>query len=348
MVVYRHEGQWRGTGLCYDPECWCLLRKIGCRKGSWYKIRNLHKNFELWLGTAHCTPGSTLETFEEELEDLFRRSPINANPVLLQMDANTAFRWQDGEDGVQPTAKEGKGHRLHSCATERGFSFLPPGVDQLRTPTTRPRQEGREGSIIDVLLAKGVRVQDWTVYENSYMCLGTDHELLGGFISFDKALRFFRHTTRPREWTGGPERLDQVNQAILEEMARTCTRPRPSQRYVDPPEVKQAFKHAKQRGTNDTWKAALRLRKQARQDWETMRVLAAAKGDWAAFKALKPKKTSGWDVEFASAQVDDPHDVVHRHLREVYSGPAPPAPSPHGLAQSICSRRANSRRRLAR
>ena len=77
---------------------------------------------------------------------------------------------------------------------------------------------------------------------------------------------------------------------------------------------------AKRSGTAASWKAALKKRREARKQWERDRLQRASQGDWHCFRALKPRRQEGWDVEFAGAQEGDPHQAVHTHLSTVYKG----------------------------
>ena len=320
VVSHRHCSQWRGTGLWYDPSAWCVLRKHNSTKGTWFKLRHLEASSELWVGTSHLTPGCSVGQYEEEVHAHFAQLPDSANRVIYQGDVNTGFGWVDEHEGMTAVPKEGKGGILHKVITERELAFGVPEPAQINTPTSRPRQEGRQGQCIDVMCYKGIRCRGWGIHEDSYMKVGTDHELCFSQFALQERRQHRRHETRPRTWVGGVAQIDRMDQEYIEQLAAQCTKPQPSQGYKDTPEIKQAFKAAKLSGTAAKWKQALKMRKQARRLWEQERLVRASQGDWQSFKALKPRKQVGWDLGFAEAQQGEPHQVVHDHLAAVYQG----------------------------
>ncbi|CAE7202627.1 unnamed protein product [Symbiodinium sp. CCMP2592] len=320
VVTHRAEGQWRGTGLWYDPGAWCVLRKLRSERGTWFKVRHLERPLELWIGTAHFSPGVTVAVYEDEVHEHFRHLPQNAHRVAFQGDVNSAFGWARSGEGITEVAKEGKSNILHKVLVERGLSMVPPSQSQLQTPTSRPRQEGRQGQCIDIMAVKHMRVHAWNIHEESFMTIGTDHELTEGSFVVDGRREFPRVETKPRVWTGGVSIIESMDQGVVEDLARRCTRPVRGQGYRDPDNVRKAFKAAKASGSSAQWKSALKLRREARQQWELQRLERASQGEWHCFRALKPRRHQGWDIGFAEAQVGDPHRVVHEHLAGVYKG----------------------------
>ncbi|CAE7715728.1 Pol, partial [Symbiodinium sp. CCMP2592] len=322
VIAHRAAEQWRGTGLWFDDRVWCVLRKVASHRGTWFKLRHLEHQLELWVGTAHFQPGCTHATFEEDVTQHFGSLPRSAHRVVFQGDVNTGFLWQVDDAGVTAYAKEGKGNTLHQIAVQQGMHFLPPRRDQLDVATSRPRQENREGQCIDVYLGKFASCRGVRVCEDSYMCLGTDHELVIGSFAFPGKKMHRRHDSCPRVLTKPIGQLDHIDQQVLAGLAVSHTKPSQGRSYKDPVEVKHAFREAKRRGTAVLWKEALKLRRQARLVWEKDRLRRASQGDWGSFKALKPCKQAGWDVAFAEVQTGDPHASVHQHLADVYAGPA--------------------------
>ena len=320
VVSHREEKQWRGTGLWYDQGAWCVVRKLGSGKGTWFKLRHLEAHLEIWVGTSHFTPGCSLPQYEAEVQDHFGALPNSAHRVAYMGDVNTGFTWTHDADAITIVPKEGKGGFLHQMMIEKGFVMGVPEPAQLQTPTSRPRQDGRQGQCIDVMGFKGFRFQAWHIYEGSYMKLGTDHELCQAVLAVDPRRKYPRHETGPRLWTGGIQQVDFLDQSVMEQLADTCTKPAPGRGYRDSKAVKLAFQAAKRSGTPALWKQALKMRKEARKAWEQERLVRASQGDWAAFRSLKPRRQEGWDVGFAEAQVRDPHQIVHEHLSQVYAG----------------------------
>ncbi|CAE7340641.1 unnamed protein product, partial [Symbiodinium microadriaticum] len=316
VVSHRSSRQWRGTGIWYDPSAWCILRRVATEKGTWFKMRHLEASIEQWVGTSHFTPGCPLQQYEAEVQNHFDKLPRQAERVVYQGDVNTGFSWSRDGDQIIAVPKEGKGSFLHQTLIERGLEMGKPASNQLCTPTSRPRQDNRQGQCIDVLGYRGFRLREWRVHEDSYMKLGTDHELCWAEVVCEIKNRYPRHETGPRQWVGGISQIDHVDQAVVEELAVKCTKPVPGKGYRDSQEVKQAFKNAKVSGSAQAWKQALKLRKEARKQWERERLVRASQGDWGHFRALKPRRQEGWDTGFAEAQQGDPHQAVHDHLAE--------------------------------
>ena len=164
------------------------------------------------------------------------------------------------------------------------------------------------------------------VHCDSCFVLGTDHEILEGTFFLRPRQKHMRHSTRPRIWVGGIDRITYLDQASLVDLARRHTRPKPGCAYRDPPTVREATRRAKIRRTGEAWGEVRRLRKQARREWERDRIARASKGDWSAFRVCKPLADTGWIEGFAAAQTGDPHGAVHQHLQQVYKGCPPQAP----------------------
>ena len=237
-------------------------------------------------------------------------------------DVNTGFTWACEGDSIVPVAKEGKGGILHRVLTEKNLVMGIPSTDQWTTPTSRPRQEGRQGQCIDVMCYRGIRCKSFQIHEDSYMMLGTDHEMCHSEFVVQEKKRRPRYDTKPRVWVGGVAKVDFMDQACVEHLARRCAKPAPGHAYRDTAEIKKAFRDAKRSGGTAQWKQALKLRKEARKKWEQDRLLRASQGDWGSFRALRPQRQEGWDVAFAEAQQGDPHEAVHAHLSQVYDGQA--------------------------
>ncbi|CAE7889037.1 unnamed protein product, partial [Symbiodinium necroappetens] len=143
VVTHQSSSQWRGTGLWYDAGAWCLLRKVSTNKGTWFKLRHLEERMELWVGTAHFSPGASVANYELEVHDHFAGLPRDASRVVFKGDVNTGFSWAAEGDEVSAVAREGKGNILHKVLMEAGLAVGVPERDQMHTPTSRPRQEGK-------------------------------------------------------------------------------------------------------------------------------------------------------------------------------------------------------------
>ena len=229
VVSHRREGQWRGTGIWYDTASWALIRKVHSSKGVWFKVRHLEASLEIWVGTAHFTPGCSVSQYEEEVQEHYDTLPKSAHKVVFQGDVNTGFQWSSEGEVVTAVPKEGKGGILHKIVTERELQMIIPGLGQWSTPTSRPRQEGRQGQCIDVACSKGLRSSRFVIHEDSYMKLGTDHEMCHVEFEVNTKQDRVRHSTGPRVWIGGIDQVDHMDQEHIEYLADRCTRPVPGQ-----------------------------------------------------------------------------------------------------------------------
>ena len=278
-------------------------KKVVHAKRDMVQIQALERPLELWIGTAHFSPGVAVAVYEEEVHNHFAGLPRNAHRVVFQGDVNTAFGWTVSDrGGVSEVAKEGKGGILHKVLVERGLRMLSPNQSQMDVPTSRPRQEGRDGQCIDIMAVSCLRTRFWHIHVDSHLHIGTDHELCEGCLVLDAKRARDRHQTEPRVWCGGIQAVTAMDQSIIEGLARGCTKPAPGRGYRDPQQVRQAFRDAKRAGTAAAWKAALKMRKEARRGWELDRLQRASTGDWGSFRALQPRRHEGWDLGLVEAQ----------------------------------------------
>ena len=320
FVTFRHENMWRGTGVAFHADVWKVISKRSTSRGVWVHLRHLASMESVWFSSAHFSPGVTQGKYEQEIEDHFRQRPRHAKSIIFQGDLNCSFRWSRLEERVDAASKEGKGDLFNRYASEAGLDFVPFTYNQWDTATRRPRQAGRVGTQIDYMLCRGIRREECNIYVDSCYCVGSDHECIGACFHMKTRRVIPRNDTRPREWTGVQGNITEVNQEVLEGLAKRCTRPRNGEGYQDTPEIKQAFKQAKLSKTAAAWTRALNMRKQARKSWEAERLRRASEGDWRALRSCRPKKSAGWDVLFAQEQQGDPHLAVHKHLSSVYRG----------------------------
>ena len=118
-----------------------------------------------------------------------------------------------------------------------------------------------------------------TVHVDSCHVLATDHEILEGSFRVRAARAHRRHSTKPRVWTGGIDRITLIDQSQLEWMAQKFAKPKPGSAYEDPPQVKRAALSARVLKTASAWREVRKLRKQALKEWELQRVAKATHGD---------------------------------------------------------------------
>ena len=320
IVSHRGERAWRGAGVAFHTEVWTVVRRVAAGRGVWIQLKHLQAGAMVWVGSVHLTPGATHAQSEQEMAEFMGSSPKGAVPAVCQCDANASIRWRVLDGEVMPVGVDGKANEVVSQLVNARFRLVSPGEGQWATPTSRPRQAGRKGHIIDYLSVRGIARAQLQVHVDSHIVLGTDHELLEGTCRIRKGTPTRRFSTKPRVWKGGIDRVEGLDQQVLVDLARRCTRVARGLAYQDPPEVKEAVKQAKLLRSKEAWCRVRGFRKQARKQWEADRLSRASQGDWAALKGCKPPKQTGWEHAFAEAQQGDPHTAVHNHLEQVYKG----------------------------
>ncbi|CAE7333489.1 pol [Symbiodinium necroappetens] len=320
-LLHRDADAWRGVGLIFRPSSWSVMRRKTTERGAWFRVRHA-TGTELWVGTAHFTPGTSQAVHASQVANHLQGLPATQLPVLRGCDVNSQLSWSSGEYGEGlPTAKNGKTFEFLSQCKGRGLDLVPPSEEDFETPASCPRQDLRAGKQIDAILQGRARVETLSIHKGSHKALGTDHELLSVVVHLRGGRAGRPHRTNPRIWTGGLESIEgPLDHKELMRLAQQHTRRRPGRAYSDPPEVKEAFKQARVLKSGRAWTRARKLRKSARLEWETDRLARATSGDWAAYRQLKRKGNDGWDIVFAEAhEGKDPHQVVHDHLAGIYT-----------------------------
>ncbi|CAE7773125.1 unnamed protein product [Symbiodinium sp. CCMP2592] len=283
-------------------------------------MRRLSDALEVWVASFHFTPGCTVDVFSTQLDIFLSKMPKGKHRVIVQGDANASFGWIENEGLVDAIGRDAKALILLDRFHKQGLTLVAPRPPFRRLPTSRPRQEGRAGKQIDIVAVSRLRHEGSITHQDSCLTLGTDHELLQGCFRVVTGKIQHRCETKPRVWVGGPDKIDYLDQGVLEDLAARCTKPRQSQAYRDPKAVKQLMQQAKLSRTREAWKNALAARRSARRSWELARQDRALKGDWGAFRQSKAPSKQGWELEYADMQTRDPHETVHDHLSRIYKG----------------------------
>ena len=319
-LSYRHEETWRGTGLLYQSSSWKIVRRLATSRGTWFRIRHAEISSEMWVGTVHLDPGCTQAMHRAATDEHLARLKPTTLPIILACDINAPLRWEQTAQGdTLPYGKDGKTVGFLEAIAGRGLRVASPVPSQLATPTSRPRQEGRQGRHIDCICHKGLVIPKVTIHEDTFRCLGTDHDMLEVEVRIRGEGRRRVHCTRPRVWTGGVQIIEKIDQGILRQLAKTCTKPKPGQSYRDPPEVKVAAREARTTNHPAKWKTVQNMRKKARKEWEFQRIKEATTGDWGKVKKLRAQRNVGWDTHYAEQQPEgEAHSSIHNHLEKIY------------------------------
>ncbi|CAE7460434.1 pol [Symbiodinium sp. CCMP2456] len=320
MLSHRPEGRWRGAGIIYKELSWKIVRRIATERGIWLRLRHVTFGNLVRVGSAHFDPGCTQAVHRAAVEEHLHRLRPTTLPIILAADINSPIRWEEGEDGdVCPVGRDGKTVGYLEAVAGRGLQLAAPHRDQYETPTSRPRQGGRQGRQIDCIASRGALVSRLRIFEGTSKALGTDHDMLQCKVYMTADRERTVHSTRPRVWIGGPSMIDKIDQPILREMARTCTKPKPNKGYKDPPEVKAAVTAARLSQTGVAWKEVQNQRKLARRRWEAQRITAAMEGLWDQVRQLRATKNTGWDTHYAECQGEgEAHRSIHDHLSNIY------------------------------
>ncbi|CAE7949425.1 unnamed protein product, partial [Symbiodinium sp. KB8] len=184
VVCHRAVQMWRRVGIGYRDSEWALLRRVWSGRGVWVQLKHLSSDVRVWVGTAHFTPGCSLAQYEGEVEECLHGLPAHTGPTVFQCDANAPFHWGLCDGIVSPAGRDVKANALHGMPLHKGLEMVPPMREYMNTPTSRPRQEGRNGHIIDMLACKRV-VRGGLEGGKSVGSDGTSKELLLGICGLD-------------------------------------------------------------------------------------------------------------------------------------------------------------------
>ena len=340
---------WRGSGL---KSCEGKRRSVECGSGSDMQ--------QCWIGSAHFTPGTTQSQHAAEVTDHLGGLPATTLPVLLGCDVNSVLSWGLDEHGDAVVApNNGKTSEFVSLCHTRGLLPVASQPPDFQTPTSRPRQAGRAGKQIDAILASRTRTSSLRVLQGSHLALGTDHECLQCEVRVPTKQTSRPYCTRPRLWTDGPQAIQgELDQQRLVELAKSCTKPRPSNAYRDPEETKTAFAEARRTKTNEAWTHARRLRKQARKAWEAQRLRGRLQGIGACIENSR----SAVITDGVQPSLKHRRDEIHMMLFTPISPPSirlgmsfrrcphgmDPCRNSRGMNSGLCSRRGSQVRLLRR
>ena len=241
---------------------------------------------------------------------------------LVPMSAGVS--WQEGEQGNLPTGTESKGRLLLDTLLSKGFTMHAPHAHQLHQPTSRPRQDGITGKIIDWLASKCLVPNRTTVVTDSCFLTGTDHDFLHTRVTFKGALkqRVHRIRTGKRRLTTDFVPASTIDQDVLETLAKAHTAHPQGKGYRDDAVTRTLFRTARQSRSAHAWKRAFQQRKQCRDEWKAQRIRNAVRGDRQAVREIQPQKYLGWESRFAQNMAPrDPHQVLHDHFANTFSCP---------------------------
>ena len=126
LVTYQGKDQWRGTGLLFSPLSWALLKRVASGKGTWFLLKLLTGDLQIWIGTFHFTPGLTVQKHEQEVQLFLQGRPRDGKPILLQGDANAQLGWTTLPTGTEPLGIEGKTIMMLDKFSAYGITLTAP------------------------------------------------------------------------------------------------------------------------------------------------------------------------------------------------------------------------------
>ena len=335
LVQYRDDDlQWRGNGVLFNPEVYTCLRRKANPIGVWVRLKHKETGSELWVSSARLSTGVTDDVTADEMQTFLKLRPAVPAQSVLLADFNTKLSWSGGAGKVgQLRSTCGRTDNVLSEVETHGFQFCAPKPEQWETPTSRPRRAGAKGRQIDGMAVRSLPKSDISIDEKSYMEIGGDHDRIRATVGVAEHLSKGRaqQPTRPRIVTRDPGTHHHFDQAVMEELALTHTRPKPGQRYRDPDSVKALYKQAKREGTEVSWKRAHRARREARDLWHTEKVARAGQGSWKDFKDLKPDQGPMWAVHLSEESYGagkDPLIWTVDHFKAIFAAPPGEPPQP--------------------
>ena len=205
----------------------------------------------------------------------------------------------------------------------QGYSLHAPAPMQWDTPTTRPRRRNARGRQIDGVATKQTRRPDLSIDEGSFHQIGGDHDRIQAVVPISGAhAKTEGWETRPRVVTGVIPPQPGLNQARVEQLAASHTAPRRGNRYRDPHAVKQAFKQARTKETEEAWKRAQALRRRARDEWHQTKVVrGGGQAGWQDLQELRDRSGTEWAIyltEEAYKLRKDPLTWTAQHFQKLF------------------------------
>ena len=290
------------------------------------------------MGSFYIKPDCNQVEHERRVHQHLGCLPATHLPVILGCDLNSPFAWAAvNGPSLQAVAKTGKSNQFLTQLASRNIELIPHGDSQVDTPTSQPRQQERQGRLIDFLAGARVTTRAVRVHVGSHKVLGTDHELIATELLLGRLKGRRRPETKPRVLTKKLPTIVEVDQHELERLAKEYTKVKGGEGYKDPPSVKALFEMARFSRLAEDWKRAFAERRREKKAHQERQVQRVAEGDWSGYRKLKMKKGGDWECHFAESQEGDPHKSIHDHLESIY-GSTPPTLNdfePEGVFQPI-------------
>ena len=320
-VQFRMDMQWRGNAVLVDEANWAVVRRKAGANVVWVRARRKGGKEQCWIGSMYLSTGVPADVTEAEIKAGLDLLPATDLPILLAADFNAVMTWGEVDNDLVTVPNNQKARFIAAALQDRGMALMAPDERQRHQPTSRPRKRTARGNQIDgVASQQGMDVR-WRILVDTHKQISTDHERCAGRWVQRCIHTCTMESSGPRVVTSRPPTLTHVDQDVMRRVARTCTGPRRSEAYSDPPTLKQALRVARVTRTAASWKRVFQARTTARKQWMDDRIERALQGDWKIFKQVAKPKTRSWDTSLAQQAEDlekDPHEWIVEHFRDCF------------------------------
>ncbi|CAE7458749.1 unnamed protein product [Symbiodinium sp. CCMP2592] len=296
-VTFQDAKQWRGVAIGVSLDKFdSVMHKVATERGIWLVARIIGIG-RIVLGSAHCHTGVTTTVYQSAAQAFARSCPHKYRhlPALCGIDANEVPCWEE-------SGSENGGFTIGTCSSnlnalvyellQQGVCPVAPRKSDLNTATHYPRDETRTGRQIDMLCARLIHACPVIIEPERRFAVGSDHAIALCDL-------WTRQGSGRVQW-GNDSRARWVHKQLpdtiivdeddLIALAKECTRPRSSAKFVDTPEIKDAIVEARKSNAVRDWKTVHRMRKQARRDWSQARLCRILNGDWDQYRSLQNDK----------------------------------------------------------
>ena len=265
------------------------------------------------VGSLYVAPHYNTVEMQGYLIQHYEALPPTNLITIVGADTNAGIKWHIERDGT-PVCRgsDCKGRAIVDAVQALGSTLRAPQDSQLDQPTSRPRQQGRQGRAIDWLASTRTQATRATICTDSCFQLGTDHDLIAMQFPLAHCGRNIKRLrTGKRVIISEFEAPSRIDQETLSHLAK---------HHTDNANVKRFFQQARRTRSPGDWKLALRARKAAHDQWKRDRIVAAVSGDWNAVRAIEPLKSLGWESRFVdNIAPQDPHLAIHDHFTNVFA-----------------------------
>ena len=158
--------------------------------------------------------------------------------------------------------------------------------------------------------------------------VGSDHGVVISDINVSaRTAAKWGNDSRPRWVVTELPHEPLIDAGDLCKLAKDCTRPRPSQAYNDPLDVREAITEARASGDKTMWKKVHKLRRDARREWEARRLTHILNGDWFQYRQRqreRDRKRGWWGKLLADQSSYTLAHQVREHLESKLTNPFQP------------------------